>query len=117
MKMVKCTGCGHVTSEKKPNDTCDRIIDSITLGRSHCNGIYILTKGQLFRDKHGYSKTLKRNMRKNGLDLENFSESFSAYKEIRKKRKKAQKAIQKAKYDAAKANRNKKALSKTKPSK
>lgn len=115
---LRCKGCGNLsdTSSRRPGDTCELRIDTHTLGRVVCGGIYVVTKGQQFKNLHGYSKTLQRNMRRNGLDPNAFSDSIAACRAIRKARKKKQKALQRAKHDAARAERAGKA-SKPKTSK
>lgn len=50
------------------------------------------TKGQLFKQAHGYSKTMKRNMRKKGVITP------EEYKPIRKSRKLAERKIRQKKH-------------------
>lgn len=57
------------------------------------------SKGQLFKEKVGYSKTMKRLMTKHGV------QTPEEYKKIRKERKKAQRKIVAAKHAKAKAGR------------
>jgi len=57
------------------------------------------SKGQQFKEKHGYSKTLYRNMKKAGLDLINYSDSINEYKAIRKKRKKKEVRAKQKKHE------------------
>ena len=56
------------------------------------------SKGQLFKAQHGYSKTMKRNLKANGLDINAFSDSINEYRAIRKKRKAAIRKIQQKKH-------------------
>ncbi len=60
------------------------------------------TKGELFKEKNGYSKTIKRLSTDKGLTVED-------YKRIRRQRKKVEKGVQAAKHDAAKSGRKSKA--------
>ena len=76
------------------------------------NEVPVVSQGQRFKEKHGYSKTMKRNMLKQGLDPNQFSDSLNAYRDIRKKRRKAAALDKKKKHELAKANRGKKASSK-----
>jgi hypothetical protein len=46
------------------------------------------SNGQIFKEKNGFSKTMKRNMQKHNLDIIAFSDSLNEYRAIRKKRKK-----------------------------
>jgi hypothetical protein len=63
------------------------------------------SNGQLFKEKVGYSKTMKRNMAKHGV------ETPEDYRKIRKARKKRERAVQAEKHRTAKLNRGKKAAS------
>lgn len=60
------------------------------------------SKGQLFKEKVGYSKTMKRLMTKHGVT------SLEEYRAIRKRKKKAQRVVVAGKHSMAKANRGKK---------
>lgn len=77
------------------------------------------TSGQRFKDLYGYSKTMKKNMRKHGLNPQVFSDSVNEYRDIRKKRKKEQAKETKAKHDRARAGKKEKKAkvtqAKTKP--
>lgn len=57
------------------------------------------TKGQLFREANGYSKTRKRLMSKHGVS------TIGEYRAIAKKDRDIQKSISKKKRDAAKAGK------------
>lgn len=63
------------------------------------------SKGQIFKEKHGYSKTMKRNMKKAGVT------SIEDYRKIRKERKKVQSQIAKRKHSVASAQRDSKSSS------
>lgn len=73
---------------------------------SYCQSFQ--SPGQIFREHHGYSKTMKKNMKRNALDVNRFSDSINAYRAIRKLRKKDQKLEGKAKRDRARAGRKEK---------
>lgn len=51
-----------------------------------------LTKGQIFKQQHGYSKSMLRAMRRAGLDPMAYSDSLNEYRALRKKRRKEAKA-------------------------
>lgn len=70
-----------------------------------------VSNGQVFKQQHGYSKSMKRAMLNAGLDINNFSDSLASYREIRKGRKKAQAKIKKDKHMKALAARRGKASS------
>lgn len=57
------------------------------------------SNGQLFKEKVGYSKTMKRLMTKHGVDTPD------EYRAIRKARRKRQQKIKADKHALAKANR------------
>lgn len=66
------------------------------------------TKGQLFKEKHGYSRTMKNLLSKHGRKDENGVNhplSLEEYKAARKGIKKLQTKVQKDKHAVAKANR------------
>lgn len=56
-----------------------------------------VSKGQLFKAQHGYSKTMKRNMHKHGVT------TVEEYKVVRKKRKQAERKIQQDKHSKSTA--------------
>lgn len=60
-----------------------------------------ISNGKKFKMLHGYSKTMKRNMKKYGLDPMAYSDSLADYKAIRKKRKAGIRKIQQAKHAAS----------------
>lgn len=73
------------------------------------------SRGKLFKNVHGFSKTMKRNMLKAGVyDPQNTKMSLSKYKEIRKERKKKIQSLQKSKHDKALAHRRANAAGKSK---
>lgn len=115
-KRLRCNRCGALSTTEflSVGSTCrEKIYDKE--GKAFpCNGEFGLTKGQIFKDRYGYSRTLYRNMRRNGLDINNFSDSINAYKAIRKKRKKQIKTIQRAKHATAAAKRGEKSAVKKK---
>lgn len=61
---------------------CEAPIDSKN-GIIQCHGVIILTKGQQFRNKFGFTPSFKRNMQRRALDPFK-SESLTAYREMRK---------------------------------
>lgn len=63
------------------------------------------TKGQIFKETHGYSKSLKRAMRRVSLDPMVYSDSLNEYRAIRKKRKQVAKKKRQDKHSLARANR------------
>ncbi len=63
------------------------------------------SKGELFKKKHGYSKTMRKNMKKHDLDPHVYSDSLNEYRGIRKKRRKERKLTMKAKKDKIRAGR------------
>lgn len=63
------------------------------------------TKGQLFKERMGYSRTMKNLLAKKGVSIEE-------YKKLRKERKKAQLLESDAKHDRARAGRKAKAAKK-----
>lgn len=101
-KVVKCDMCGDVTTDKRVGDSCERIVEGKE-SRKHCSGIYGLTNGQKFRDTRGFSKTLKRNMRKLGLKA---PEEIPQYRQIRNDRRREQNKVRKDKHSTAKAHRS-----------
>jgi hypothetical protein len=66
------------------------------------------TGGQLFKEKFGYSKSMKKNMQKHGLDPMAYSDSINEYRAIRKKRRKEAQALRQKKHELAKAQRGNK---------
>lgn len=68
-----------------------------------------VSNGQVFKEKFGYSKSMKRAMRKAGLDINNFSDSLAAYRDVRKKRKSAARKVKKDKHMRALSGRKGKA--------
>ncbi len=101
---VICSDCKHVTTERSEGQFCDRKIETKT-SYHECGGVYNITKGELFKLEHGISRTLKRNMLRNGLNMSQIRE----YRELRKRRKKLQTTNRKAKHDAALGHRRNKA--------
>lgn len=64
-----------------------------------------LSKGQIFKQMHGISKTMKRNMAKHGLSIYNYSDSLNEYRAIVRKRKLAEKKARQEKHSVAVAKR------------
>ena len=66
------------------------------------------SKGQLYKEKYGISKTMKRNMKKKGLDTSLLGKGegiIATYKQLRKARKKDQKKAQHKKLEASQLHR------------
>ena len=103
-----CSNCKFISENMRPLNYCERKVKGNDGNQVICGGTYHVTNGFLFKAKHSYSKTLKRNMKKHGLDPMEFSDSIRAYKEIRKKRKQAQSLVRKDKHSTAKAQRGSK---------
>jgi len=76
------------------------------------NEVPVVSQGKIFKEKNGYSKTMKRNMLKQGLNPNQFSDSLNTYRDIRKKRRRAEALDKRKKHELAKANRGKKASGK-----
>ena len=71
------------------------------------------SKGLIFKEINGYSKTLQKNMFKLGL-FPNIKEDVVKYKQIRKARKKKEKAVSKKKLEANQRYRREHPRKKTK---
>ena len=67
------------------------------------------TNGQIFKRKHGFSKSMKRNMKKKGLNWL-LPDSIVAYREIRKSTMKNIQEAGKRKHDKARAGKKTKVL-------
>lgn len=67
------------------------------------------TNGQIFKKKHGFSKSMKRNMKRKGLDPL-LPESLVSYREIRKNTMKTIQEFKKRKHDKARAGKKTKVL-------
>lgn len=59
------------------------------------------TKGQLFKAQYGYSKSTKRNLKKNYLDINAFSDAMNALRLIRKNRRVVATKLRQAKHAAS----------------
>lgn len=59
----------------------------------------VVSRGERFKAQHGYSLTMKRNMKRKGLNVDEFSDSLAAYRDIRKKRKAKERAQKKKKHE------------------
>lgn len=59
------------------------------------------SNGQIFKEKNGYSKSLKRALKRNGFTYD----QLDSYKAVRKAIKKSVRAIQKKKHETKKALR------------
>lgn len=67
------------------------------------------TGGQIFKRKHGFSKSMRRNMKRKGLDPL-LPESLVSYREIRKDTMKTIQEFKKRKHDKARAGKKTKVL-------
>lgn len=61
--------------------------------------IYIPSRGFLFKMKNGFSKSFKRNLDNNNLNIHEFSDSLNAYRDIRRKRKTLERKAMQEKHD------------------
>ncbi len=57
-----------------------------------------LNSNKIFKELHGYSKRMRRNMSKHNLNPMQYSDALNEYRGIRRKRKKAEKAYQQDKH-------------------
>lgn len=65
------------------------------------------TKGQIYKEKYKFSKSIKRAMQKQNIDLHSEG-ALNLYKDIRRKRKKDDKRGVSLKHDRVKAGRGSK---------
>src|ERR1041384_3371273 len=83
-----------IPSEKKKKITKKSLKEFKSLGKAMSDVTFKAktekkkTKGQLFKEVHGFSKSVVRAMRKAGIADINDSASLNTYRQVRKKRKK-----------------------------
>lgn len=87
IQRTKCSGCGHISTERKVGDICEKPVETISLGTKECNGIYSLTNGEKFKQQFGYSKSMKRNMKRNNV------QTVEEYRKLRASKRKANKKV------------------------
>lgn len=83
---MKCNHCHDLVENGILHDSCKKMVVNNKGEIVACKGKLVLTNGQVFKERYGFSKTMKRNMQKHDIDPFG-SGSIQAYREIRKKAK------------------------------
>lgn len=94
-----CNRCSHIIVTKDPESvplSCERRIDTKSMGTLICNGHYALTKGTKFKQQFGFSKTMKRNMKKRGVA------TVEEYRRLRAQDRKSRKRLRPVKEKKSK---------------